>query len=67
MTDGLTLTALQMAVSKRLPAASKLMHHSDRGNQLTSRNYQQLLVGYGIQVNMSGTGNCYDNAPMEPY
>jgi len=67
MTDGLTLTALRMAVCKRLPASSKLMHHSDRGSQYTSKNYQQLLIGYGIQVSMSGAGNCYDNAPMESF
>ncbi len=67
ITDNLTLTALQMAVRKRLPAASKLMHHSDRGSQYTSQSYQQLLERYGIQVSMSGTGNCYDNAPMESF
>ena len=67
MTDELSRTALQMAVRKRLPTASKLMHHSDRGSQYTSESYQHLLKGYGIKVSMSGTGYCYDNAPMESF
>ena len=67
MTDELSRSALQMAVRKRLPASSKLMHHSDRGSQYTSATYQDLLEGYGIKVSMSGTGNCYDNAPMESF
>jgi putative transposase len=67
MTDGLSQTALQMAVRKRLTGSSKLMHHSDRGSQYTSENYQQLLEGHEIKVSMSGTGNCYDNAPMESF
>jgi putative transposase len=67
MTDELSRTALQMAVRKRLPASSELMHHSDRGSQYTSENYQQILERYEIKVSMSGTGNCYDNAPMESF
>ncbi len=43
------------------------MHHSDRGSQYTSEDYQQLLEGHEIKVSMSGTGNCYDNAPMESF
>lgn len=71
MTDGLTLTSLRMAVRKRLPAASKHMHHSaprgHPGSQYTCQNYQQFLTRYGIQASMSGTGNCYDNAPMQSF
>ncbi len=67
MTDELTVTALHMAIRKRLPSAGKLLHHSDRGSQYASKNYQQLLTRYGVQVSMSGTGNCYDNAPMESF
>ncbi|MFN2202492.1 MAG: DDE-type integrase/transposase/recombinase [Caldilineaceae bacterium] len=33
MTEDLTLSALKMAASARLPISSKLMHHSDRGSQ----------------------------------
>lgn len=66
MTDTLTQRALQMALGQRKPKAH-LLHHSDRGSQYTSGDYQRLLSQHGIQVSMSGTGNCYDNAPMESF
>ena len=28
---------------------------------------RQLLATHEIEVSMSGTGNCYDNAPMESF
>lgn len=67
MTDELTRRALQMALRQRKPQAYHLLHHSDRGSQYTSADYQQLLADHHIQVSMSSTGNCYDNAPMESF
>lgn len=67
ITERLTQRALQMAFGQRKPQAHHLLHHSDRGSQYTSSSYQRLLAQYGIQVSMSGTGNCYDNAPMESF
>lgn len=67
ITDSLTQRALQMAISQRKPLTAPLLHHSDRGSQYTSDDYQRLLVHYGLAVSMSGTGNCYDNAPMESF
>jgi putative transposase len=67
MTDTLTQRALQMALAQRKPQVHQLLHHSDRGSQYTSTGYQRLLTQQGIQVSMSGTGNCYDNAPMESF
>ncbi len=58
--------ALQMAVARRRPQAG-LLHHSDRGSTYTSENYQAILKREGIQVSMSRTGNCYDNAAMESF
>jgi transposase InsO family protein len=58
--------ALQMALLCRHPAAG-LLHHSDRGSQYTSGVYQSLLLQFGVQVRMSGKGNCYDNAAMESF
>jgi putative transposase len=58
--------ALNMALLQRCPEAG-LLHHSDRGSQYTSLDYQRLLAGHGIQVSMSRTGNCYDNAVMESF
>ena len=62
----LVLDALQMALAKRRPKAG-LLHHSDRGSQYASRDYRQVLAGSGIEVSMSGRGNCYDNAPAESF
>jgi putative transposase len=54
------------AVSARKPEKG-LMHHSDRGSQYCSDEYQRLLQNFGLEVSMSGSGNCYDNAPMESF
>ena len=62
----LTLSALQMALRQRRPAAG-LLHHSDRGSQYTAQLYQDLLKQQRCQVSMSGKGNCYDNAPIESF
>lgn len=58
--------ALHMALVRRHPEVG-LLHHSDRGSQYTSGPYQALLAQRGIQVSMSGKGDCYDNAAMESF
>jgi putative transposase len=58
--------ALQMALVNRRPEA-ELLHHSDRGSQYASHDYQALLADHQIQVSMSRTGNVYDNAVMESF
>ena len=67
MTDALTQQVLQIALRQRKPPAHTLLLHSDRGSQYTSAAFQQLLADHHITVSMSGTGNCYDNAPMESF
>ena len=62
----LVLKALNMALITRKPA-SGLLHHSDRGSQYASCDYQAMLAEHDIQVSMSRTGNCYDNAPLESF
>lgn len=64
--DDLVLAALRMALAQRRPQAG-LLHHSDRGSQYTSRDYQALLSAWGIEVSMSRKGDCYDNALMESF
>ena len=59
--------ALKMALEHRQPDGDKLLHHSDRGSQYASDDYQRILTGKGITVSMSGRGNCYDNAMMESF
>lgn len=58
--------ALQMALRSRRPEAG-LLHHSDRGVQYASNDYQRLLQAHGVTVSMSRRGDCYDNAVMESF
>ena len=66
MTRQLVLDALRMAYWREKPAPG-LIHHSDRGSQYCSHDYQAALQGYGMQASMSRKGNCWDNAPMESF
>jgi len=58
--------ALQMAITRRQPTGY-LMHHSDRGSQYTSKEYQARLTQLGATVSMSRAGQCYDNAVAERF
>jgi len=62
----LVLSALQLALGRRQPPTT-LVHHSDRGSQYASRDYQAALADHGALASMSRAGNCYDNAPMESF
>lgn len=66
MTTSLVRNALEQALIHRKPKAG-LMHHSDKGCQYTSQEFQELLKAHQITISMSGTGNCYDNAAMESF
>src|SRR5947209_713002 len=58
--------ALRMAVARRHPEAG-LLHHSDRGTEFTSDRYQEALRELGVEVSMSRTSNCWENAAMESF
>ena len=60
------ISALKQALQQRRPVHD-LLHHSDRGSQYASHDYQQLLAQAGIGCSMSRRGNCWDNAPMESF
>ena len=62
----LAVEALRRALAARNPAPG-LVHHSDRGSQYCSVDYQALLRKRGIQISMSGRGNCYDNSMVETF
>jgi transposase InsO family protein len=62
----LALEAMSMALAQRQPGQG-LLHHSDRGSQYASREYQQLLAHHGIRSSMSRKGNCWDNAVAESF
>ena len=66
MEDSLTLSALQMALSRRIVEPG-LVHHSDRGSQYASLDYTDLLKENGIVISMSRKGNPWDNAACESF
>lgn len=62
----LAVNALTMALDQRRPG-DELIHHSDRGVQYMSDDFQELLRTNGITCSMSGKGSCYDNAVVESF
>ncbi len=62
----LALEALRRAIVNRNPAHG-LVHHSDRGSQYCSVEYQAELRKRGILISMSGKGNCFDNSMVETF
>jgi transposase InsO family protein len=62
----LVLEALRDAVGRRVPDVG-LLHHSDRGSQYASSDYQDALSERGITCSMSRKGNCWDNAVAESF
>lgn len=66
MKSQLVTDALTMAIWRRgKPEA--LLHHSDRGSQYTSDQFQRLLAENDITCSMSRPGNVWDNAVMESF
>jgi transposase InsO family protein len=61
ITDDLTLDALAMALARRRPPPG-LLHHSDRGSQYASGDYQRVLAQHGSVGSMSRRSNGWDNA-----
>jgi transposase InsO family protein len=62
----LVIEAMEMALRHR-GSCQGLIHHSDRGSQYASEDYQNLLKKHGMLVSMSRRGNCWDNAPAESF
>ena len=62
----LTLQALRMAISRRLPVPG-IIHHSDQGVQYASGEYVDELKKHGFLVSMARAGNPYENAMMESF
>lgn len=63
---GLVIDALLMALGQRKPAGG-VLHHSDRGSQYASKEYQALMMEAGLQCSMSRKANCWDNAVVESF
>ena len=66
MTRTLVMNAFTLAVNRRNPPPG-LIHHSDRGSQYASADFQSLLIKYGAICSMSRKANCWDNAPVESF
>ena len=62
----LVLDALEQALHAR-DISDSLIHHSDRGVQYLSDDFQSLLKRHRITCSMSGKGSCYDNAVVESF
>ena len=66
MTTDLISQGLIKAVSLRQPK-TRLVFHSDRGSQYTSRSFNTLLEGYGIRASMGDVGACWDTAIVKRF
>lgn len=66
MTTDLALQALLMAVWRRKPKTT-VMIHSDQGSQFTSGEWQSFLRLHNLEASMSRRGNCHDNAVAESF
>ncbi|MFC1611460.1 IS3 family transposase [Myxococcota bacterium] len=66
MRTELVLDAVKMAIGLRNPAPG-LIHHSDRGSQYASHDYQRTLEAHGMLCSMSRKGDCWDNAVVESF
>lgn len=62
----LAMNALRNAVA-RIPEASGVIIHSDRGSEYCSGDFLILAGALGFVRSMSAKGNCYDNATMESF
>ena len=66
MTAQLVADALVMAIWRR-GKPDALLHHSDRGSQYASDQFQRLMADHGVICSMSRSGNVWDNAAMESF
>ena len=66
MRADLVCDATRAALLQRRPGGD-LIHHSDRGSQYASGDFQQLLEQHGIVCSMSRRANCWDNAVSESF
>jgi putative transposase len=62
----LVIDALLMALGQRKPVGG-ILHHSDRGSQYASKEYQVVLKEADISCSMSRKANCWDNAVVESF
>jgi len=66
MRTELVRDALTMAINHRRPEGG-VIHHSDRGSQYASHEYQALLAQEAMICSMSRKGDCWDNSVAESF
>jgi transposase InsO family protein len=59
------IAALKMAITQRKQAAVPTIHHSDRGMQYCSKDYELLTRENNIALSMTENGDPYENALAE--
>jgi putative transposase len=68
MRTELVQDALEMAAAIRgVDEDSVLIHHSDRGSQYTSYDFNDALNDHGILASLGSTGDAHDNALAESF
>lgn len=66
MRTEVVVSALEMALTQRRPAAG-LIHHSDHGSQYTSLVFGERCRLAGLRQSIGCVGNCFDNALAESF
>ncbi|MEA2184764.1 MAG: hypothetical protein QOF69_3949 [Solirubrobacteraceae bacterium] len=67
MRTSLVQDALDMAVGQRRPDPDALLiHHSDRGSQYTSAQFNDALDDHGVLASLGSTGDAYDTQSRMP-
>jgi putative transposase len=66
MTSQLVIDALMMAIWRR-SKPDALLHHSDRGSQYSSEQFQRLMADNGVDCSMSRSSNVWDKVAMESF
>ena len=59
------LKALEMALKRKRDITKRLIHHSDRGVQYCSNEYQELLIKHNLGCSMTESYDPYQNAIAE--
>ena len=59
------LNALEMALRRKRDITKRLIHHSDRGVQYCSNEYQELLTKHNLRCSMTESYDPYQNAIAE--
>jgi putative transposase len=66
MKKDLAIRTLNLAMALRRPPKGS-NHHTDRGSQYYSHDYQKILRNHGLVASISGKRNCYDNSAIESF